>query len=193
MQTNPSSRNKYFNRNDISTYLTEYSTALIEATSCLDLSRAKNAISTNKGRLFVGGNGGSAAISDHLTCDFEKGANIHTHSLVGRTALITAIANDMGYDQTLLFQLSQAKLTDQDIVLLISSSGNSPNIVKAAAYARQIGAMVIGLTGFEGGSLRDLSDISVHVAVNNYGVIEDAHQMVMHVLAQFISLEAPRV
>lgn len=190
MQFNPASRNKYFNSSDISIYLNEYSTALIEALNKIDLARAKNALATNKGRLFVGGNGGSAAISDHLACDFEKGCNLQTNSLVGRTALFTAIANDLGYDQTLIYQLDQAKLNENDIVLLISSSGNSPNIVKAAVRAREVGAMVIGVTGFSGGSLRQLSDISLHMDVYNYGVIEDGHQVIMHVLAQFIHLEA---
>jgi D-sedoheptulose 7-phosphate isomerase len=99
--------------------------------------------------------------------------------------LISAVANDIGYEDTIVFQL--CRLAKQgDIVILISSSGNSPNILKAAKWAVDYGVLVIGMTGFSGGKLKELSDISLHVPIKNYGVVEDCHQSLMHIIAQFI-------
>lgn len=141
-------------------------------------------------RIYVGGNGGSAAISNHLTCDFSKGCAfpgtlpLRTHSLSSNVPLITAIANDLSYEEVFSKQLEYMGLRDQDIVILISSSGNSPNIVDAADYSRKMGATLIGLTGFDGGKLKAAADISFHVPANNYGIVEDSHQAIMHCLAQ---------
>ena len=143
-----------------------------------------------KNRVFVGGNGGSAAISNHLTCDFSKGCDVpetlplQTHSLSCNSPLMTAIANDLGYDLLFSKQLEFMGLKAEDIVILISSSGNSPNIVNAADYTKRIGATLIGLTGFEGGKLKEKADISFHIPVKNYGIVEDCHQAIMHSLAQ---------
>lgn len=136
-------------------------------------------------RVFVGGNGGSSAISDHLSCDFEKGAGRPTINLSSRPALLSAIANDYGYEFTLSWQLAAAKVGVGDLVILISSSGNSPNIIEAAKFAKSQGAEVLGLVGFTGGELKKLSDVCLHVEVNNYGIVEDCHQALMHILAQW--------
>lgn len=191
MQINPQACNKYFNHVNISTYFKEYITTLYSALYKLNLEAAQRTILNRRGRIFVGGNGGSSAISDHLTCDFEKGTGLQTQSLVGRVALLTAIANDMGYEKVFSHQLELAKINRGDLIILISSSGNSPNIVAAAEYAKSIGTPIIGLSGFTGGALASLSDVSLHVDVKNYGVVEDAHQTIMHVLAQYIYLEKP--
>lgn len=149
-----------------------------------------------KNRVFVGGNGGSAAISNHLTCDFSKGCSLPTisplvtHSLSTNIELITAIANDVSYESIFSKQLEFMGLKPEDVVILISSSGNSPNIVSAASYAKKIGATLIGLTGFDGGTLRDVSDIKFHIPIKNYGVVEDCHQAIMHMLAQMHLKEA---
>lgn len=137
-------------------------------------------------KIYVGGNGGSAAISNHLCCDFMKGANLRVMSLSCNTPLITAIGNDLGYEKTLSFQLEKT-LTRADLVLLISSSGNSPNIIEAAHVAKRIGAPLVGMTGFDGGSLAQLSDVSIHIPINNYGVVEDCHQSIMHIISQYIA------
>lgn len=143
-----------------------------------------------KNRVFVGGNGGSAAISNHLTCDFSKGCSLPevlplvTHSLSSNIELITAIANDVSYEDIFSKQLEFMGLKTEDVVILISSSGNSPNIVNASDYAKKIGATLIGLTGFSGGKLKEKADISFHIPVKNYGIVEDCHQAIMHMLAQ---------
>lgn len=141
--------------------------------------------------VLVAGNGGSAAIANHLTCDMSKGTypteHIRVISLSCNTPLITAIANDLGYDQTFVHQ---AKLISpeycSDVLILISSSGNSPNIIAAARWAKEADIKIIGFTGFEGGELKKLADISIHIPSNNYGIVEDCHSIAMHAIAQYI-------
>ena len=141
--------------------------------------------------IYVAGNGGSAAICNHLSCDWTKGTysahstTLKTHSLSSNVSLLTAISNDFSYEESFSKQV-EYYLSPGDVVLLISSSGNSPNIIRAAQQAKKQGAKLIGFSGFSGGELRRLSDISIHIAINNYGVVEDVHQSVMHVIAQYI-------
>ena len=147
----------------------------------------------NGKRVYVGGNGGSAAISDHLLCDWMKGTsfsqkpNLKVHSLLDSMALFTATCNDHGYEHALAYPLDIYGEAG-DLVVLISSSGNSPNIVKAAETAKKKNITIIALTGFDGGKLRELADISFHIPLHNYGMVEDAHQSIMHVLAQYLYL-----
>ena len=144
------------------------------------------------GRIFAAGNGGSASIADHLACDFFKGSsngtvNPQAMSLVNNIALLTAIANDFSYDDLFTFQLERYVQTpERDCVILISSSGNSVNILNAVNYCRFHGISTIGLTGFDGGELSIKCDINLHVPVRQYGVVEDAHQSIMHCLAKGI-------
>ena len=140
-------------------------------------------------RVFVAGNGGSAAIADHLCCDWTKGTHsaglppLRTHSLASNVALLTAVANDFGYDATFARQIEMLGSAG-DVLLLISSSGNSPNILAAADSARALGITTVGLTGFSGGELAARADISLYVPYSNYGVVEDCHQILMHTFAQ---------
>lgn len=142
--------------------------------------------------VYVAGNGGSASISDHTACDLSKGthadghAPIRTVSLASNAAMITAIANDVAYDQIYRKQL-EFYLRDGDAVLLVSASGNSPNVVEACRYARKQGTPTMAFVGFEGGELKRIADHVVHVEVENYGMAEDAHQSIMHVLSQYIA------
>lgn len=141
--------------------------------------------------VFACGNGGSASISNHLQCDHVKGVRVgtglHTRvvSLSSNMELLSAIANDIGYDAVFEFQLeSQARRGD--VLVVVSSSGRSPNIVRALEWAQAHDLQSIALTGFKGGPARDLATVSIHVHSANYGVIEDAHQACMHLLAQYI-------
>lgn len=143
-------------------------------------------------RVFVAGNGGSAAIANHLTCDWSKGTDHHKHrpipviSLSTNVELLTAISNDFGYEKSFVYQLRMHNPTPNDVLILISSSGNSPNIIEAARFAGRAGIRVIGLTGFDGGALKKICKYSIHVASDNYGVVEDCHQIIMHSIAQNI-------
>lgn len=146
---------------------------------------------TNGRNIFVCGNGGSAAIAEHLSCDHSKGVNTNTHLLPkiiclnSNVALLTATANDKGYDQVFSYPLSLHGKA-QDLLICISSSGNSGNIVNALVKAKEMGITTLSLTGFEGGIARMISDVNIHIPVNNYGVVEDGHQIIMHMLAQYI-------
>lgn len=137
------------------------------------------------------GNGGSAAISNHLHCDFLKGAQVDTAikprviSLSSAMETLTAIANDVSFDEVFVYQLSR-QAEPGDVLVTISSSGDSENIVKAAKWARENDLHVIALTGFDGGRSAALANVNLHVGGDNYGVIEDIHQSLMHILAQFI-------
>ncbi len=150
-----------------------------------------------RGTIYIIGNGGSAATASHMANDFSGGLklrgirNFRVISLADNTPLCTAIANDIGYDNIFYAQLKD-QLHPEDIVLAISCSGNSPNIVKAVQYAKDCQAQVIGLTGFDGGELRQLSDINFHIATDKgeYGIVEDLHMMLDHIVfSYFVSLK----
>ena len=144
--------------------------------------------------LYVCGNGGSAAISDTFVCDHTKlvqtDANLSARvvSLTGNMPMLTAIANDLSYDDIFLFQL-KTLANFGDALLTISASGDSENVVKAAIWARKNKMEVIAFTGFSGGRMANLATVNLHVKADNYGVIEDVHQSLMHILAQFIRLK----
>lgn len=188
---------------NIKEFFLDYRSELNRALGSLnvdDLGRAiellNNAIK-NQAQVFVAGNGGSAAIANHLCCDWSKGTEVIaksnidpvkplvSHSLSANTSLLTAIANDLGYEQSYSKQIELLAKTG-DVLVLISSSGKSANIVRAMKAAKTKGLNVIGLTGFEGGPLKEGADVALHISSNNYGLIEDAHQAIMHVLAQYL-------
>lgn len=197
MSADPRFKNKIFAGSQpgeyLAAYLGEVSASLQPLLGGKELSAAfslmENCLKAGN-TIFVAGNGGSAAISEHLSCDWSKGTcvsgrkSMHLHSLVSNTALFTAIANDYGYEKVFSTQLEMFAKSG-DLLLLISSSGNSPNILQAAHSAKKIGLKTIGFSGFSGGELKQLADVSLHISSNNYGIVEDAHQMLMHVLAQY--------
>jgi phosphoheptose isomerase len=142
-------------------------------------------------RMFSCGNGGSASIANHMQCDHVKGIRTTTDltpqvlSLSNNVELLTAIANDMGYENVFVYQL-QSQSGPGDVLMAVSSSGRSANIVRALTWARDHGLRTIAITGFDGGAARTTAEVSVHVECTNYGVIEDLHQAIMHALAQYI-------
>ena len=145
-----------------------------------------------KSTIYMIGNGGSAATASHWSNDFTIGLkrrgiiNCDVKSLVDNVPICTAIANDIGYENIFLAQLEDF-LKPEDVVFAISSSGNSPNIINAAEYAKEVGATVIGLTGFSGGKLKELSDINFHVQTDDgeYGLVEDAHMILNHIIYSY--------
>ena len=142
-------------------------------------------------RMFSCGNGGSASIANHMQCDHVKGVRTPTDltprvlSLSTNVELLTAIANDMGYENVFTYQL-QSQSRPGDVLVAVSSSGRSPNIVRALTWARDNGLRTIAITGFDGGAARSVAEVSVHVDCTNYGIVEDLHQAIMHALAQYI-------
>ncbi len=147
-----------------------------------------------KGTIFVCGNGGSAAISNHYVCDYLKFLRQHTKlkpkviSLSSNLETITAISNDLNYDQIFKYQ-AESLFEKNDLLLIISSSGNSKNVKEVIKYSKKKGVKVIGFSGFKGGYLKKHSDISVHIPADNYGISEDSHHILMHVILQYLILK----
>ncbi len=140
--------------------------------------------------VFVCGNGGSASIANHLQCDHIKGVrggtDLHTRvtSLSTNVEILSAIANDIGYEAVFEYQL-ESIARPGDVLVAVSSSGRSPNIVRALAWAEAHSMQTIAMTGFGGGDARTIAGVSIHVDADNYGIVEDAHQACMHLLAQY--------
>jgi D-sedoheptulose 7-phosphate isomerase len=146
-------------------------------------------------QVFVIGNGGSASTASHMACDLAKniypadGAprirRFRVLSLTDNVALITALANDNGYDRVFADQLSYY-VRPGDLVIAISASGNSPNVLEGLAAARTAGARTAALLGFGGGRARELADVSVLVDSRDYGHVEDAHLVVNHLVTAWM-------
>lgn len=149
-------------------------------------------VSKNKSRFYILGNGGSSATASHWANDFAIGLKrrdlltIDMISLGDNHAVTSAIANDLGYENIFYMQLKDI-LKPEDVVLAISCSGNSPNIVKAVGYAKEIGATVIGASGFDGGKLKEISDIKFHIDApkGEYGLVEDVHMILDHIIYSY--------
>lgn len=143
--------------------------------------------------VFVCGNGGSAAIANHMVCDHGKliatGTQLRPRiiSLSHPIEMITAIANDIGYADVFSYQLGLLARAS-DVLLVISGSGASPNLVMAMEKAREIGMRIIAMTAFTGGLCREMADVSLHIPVENYGIAEDIHQSLMQMAAQYIRM-----
>jgi D-sedoheptulose 7-phosphate isomerase len=137
--------------------------------------------------IYIFGNGGSAATASHFQNDFNKGISEHTgkkfrfQCLNDNVATVLAIANDIGYEEIFRFQLT-GRLRQDDIVIAISGSGNSKNVLNAAEYARETKAKVIGITGYGGGRLKALSDVWLNAPVNSMQVTEDVHMILDHLM-----------
>lgn len=138
-------------------------------------------------KIYIFGNGGSSATASHYQNDFNKGISEYVEKKFNFTCLndnmatIMAIANDIGFEEVFRFQLRN-KLEEGDIVIAISGSGNSKNVINAVEYAKEQGNQIIGLTGYTGGKLKELSDISLHADVMSMQVTEDVHMMFDHLI-----------
>jgi D-sedoheptulose 7-phosphate isomerase len=147
-------------------------------------------------QIFFIGNGGSAATSSHFANDLGKGACVKgkapfkAMSLVDNMSLITALANDDGYENIFVAQL-QNILNEGDVVVGISASGNSPNVVKAIEYANSRSAKTVGLTGFSGGKLKELAQVCVHIETprGEYGPVEDIHMILDHLITTYLKMK----
>lgn len=142
--------------------------------------------------IYTAGNGASAAIAQHWACDYTKGCsdlesgfNPRVISLSANIPLMTAISNDISYDEVYSYQLE--RLADPgDIFISISSSGNSPSVVRACETAIRKGMRVIALTGFDGGKTRKIAHYPLHVDIQEYEATEDVHQAIMHMIAKYL-------
>jgi phosphoheptose isomerase len=178
-------------------YFDAYAEEMARAVKSIDPAMLERAAATladaylRGARIFSCGNGGSASVANHMQCDHVKGIRTatdlipHVLSLSCNVELLTAIANDTGYENVFVYQL-QSQSEPDDVVLAVSSSGSSPNIVRVLTWAREQGLRTIAITGFDGGPARSIAEVSVHVDCTNYGIVEDLHQAIMHALAQYI-------
>ncbi|MBB54094.1 MAG: phosphoheptose isomerase [Magnetovibrio sp.] len=188
------------NFDNIAAFSRAYFDQLNRAVATVDNTKLQEAALTlgsafdQRASIYVCGNGGSAAISNHFICDHLKGVQTDTKvlprivSLVSNTETITAVANDISYDDVFVYQLATLAASG-DVLVTISSSGDSENVVRAVQWAKGNGCKTICMTGFGGGRTAALADINLHVEGDNYGIVEDIHQSLMHILAQFLRLQ----
>ena len=146
-------------------------------------------------QIFTAGNGGSAALAEHFSCDLSKttwNANkkltrrFRVSSLVSNTALSTAWANDEGYDHIFSEQLKSMGRPG-DLLIVISSSGNSPNILRALETAKAMGIQTIALVGFGGGKAKNLAHLSIHIKYSDYGIVESTHSLLTHTITHWLA------
>lgn len=182
---------------DFNSFLNNYLSNLIKTISSSNIKNIyqaslaiKNASKKRK-TILVCGNGGSAAIANHYVSDYLKFLRQNSSlrpkiiSLSNSVETITAIGNDINFDQ--IFKYQAESLSEKgDLLIVISSSGNSKNIREVIKYAKQKGLLVIGFSGFRGGYVKKHSDISVHINTQSYGATEDAYHILMHVMLLFI-------
>jgi len=140
-------------------------------------------------QVFILGNGGSASTASHFVCDLGKNTrvpgipNFRVMGLTDNMALFSALANDEGYEQVFAQQLGNY-LQPDDVVIGISTSGNSPNVINAIRFANSLGACTIGFTGFSSGELGDLVDIDLHVSSHSIEHVEDIHLVLEHLITK---------
>jgi D-sedoheptulose 7-phosphate isomerase len=141
--------------------------------------------------VLVMGNGGSGSTASHMTSDMNKGACFHAKkkyrflSLTDCTPLMLSLGNDVNFESIFSEQLKNYAKPG-DVVIGISGSGNSPNVLRAIEYAKELGCVTIGVCGYKGGKLKQLADHSFHVKVDDMQLVEDAHMILVHVLMKVL-------
>ena len=184
-------------------YIKDYFRKYTAGLNKLDLNKIEEVVKIlfrawqHDNKVFIIGNGGSASTASHMACDLGKGTlenhydrnlrRLNVISLTDNVAHITAIGNDLGYENIFAQQL-QNLAKHGDILISITGSGNSPNIIKAVKCGNDLGMITIGLLGFNGGLLKDLVDHHIIFEENHYGRVEDFHLMVDHIITERLSL-----
>jgi D-sedoheptulose 7-phosphate isomerase len=177
-------------------FLEDYKTELVRTIGVIDNEKVQIAIDwfkdvrTNNKHIFVCGNGGSASTASHFACDIVKGASFQRDqrfrimALTDAMPTISAYSNDVGYECVFAEQLKNFAQRG-DIVMAISGSGNSPNVIHAVEYGNSIGCKTIALTGRDGGKLGPIAQLNIQVPVPHMGRIEDAHMIVCHMIGYY--------
>ena len=165
----------------------------IETIKKLDINAINEAVSAiwsayeREATIYIFGNGGSAATASHFVCDFNKGISENKDKKFNLICLSdniptrTAIANDVSYDEVFRYQLLN-KLKPTDLVIGISGSGNSKNVINAVEYAKEIGTPVVGITGYNGGKLKMLADYHMDANIDDMQISEDIHMILDHMM-----------
>jgi len=177
-------------------FAAQYKTEVLKAIETVDLDKVNRAIDlfkdarANGRHIFVCGNGGSASTASHFACDIVKGASYNRDqrfrimALTDQLPTLTAYANDVSYDCVFVEQLRNFAQRG-DLVMGISGSGNSPNVIRAIEYANSIECRTIALTGRDGGKLGPLAQLNIQVAAPHMGRIEDAHMIICHMIGYY--------
>lgn len=159
------------------------------------INKIKNLEAAN-GTVYVVGNGGSAALANHFVTDvgvggLKYGKKICAISLVSNISSLTASANDFGYQYTFSRELETKFLSSNDLLITISSSGNSLNLIEAVYTAKQRGIETFAILGFDGGKLKSIVDnyILVNSDIGEYGIVEDCHSIILHSIAEILRLQ----
>lgn len=144
------------------------------------------------GTVFIAGNGGSALTASHMATDFGVGSvrrnnPVRAISLTDNIGVISATANDISYDDIFSQQL-QLLGKENDILIVFSASGNSPNVIKAVEKAKEMKIYAVAITGFDGGVLKEIADLSIHLPTDrgSYGIVEDMHSAISHLITEII-------
>ena len=171
----------------------DYINCEIETLKKLDINAINEALNLlleayhNRKWLYIFGNGGSSSTASHFENDFNKGVSeslktkFRFRCLNDNVATLMAIANDIGFEEVFRYQLTD-RIEPGDLVIAISGSGNSKNVINAVEYAKSCGNKIIGITGFDGGKLKQICDISLHVPVNSMQIAEDVHMIFDHLM-----------
>ena len=147
-------------------------------------------------QVFLCGNGGSAGNAIHLANDFlygiakGQGAGMRVHALPANSSVLTCLANDVGYDSIFSMQLA-AQAQKDDVLIALSGSGNSPNILRALEQARALGMRSYAILGYTGGKAKDLADVPIHFAVDDMQISEDLQLVVGHMVMQWLLVNPP--
>jgi D-sedoheptulose 7-phosphate isomerase/D-glycero-D-manno-heptose 1,7-bisphosphate phosphatase len=186
---------KYLN---IKTFSNDYFNNLTKSTKLIDLNSLdkicqiiEKKYKDKKRKVFVCGNGGSAALANHYACDHQKllfetkKIKPKILSLCSNIPLISAIANDNGYEKIFEDQLKYNS-KPLDLLIIISSSGNSKNIINALKWANKKNITTISFTGFNGGIAKKIANYNIHVPIFNYGIVEATHHSIMNIISQYI-------
>lgn len=178
-------------------FINDYRITYEETLSNLDTEKIEIIMNTlveareNERTIYVLGNGGSAASASHWVCDFNKGTNKEGQSrfkmicLSDNIPIVSAIGNDISYDDIYLEQLKNL-LTPEDVVIVLSVSGNSSNLAKALTYVNELNVKSLSIVGDYNGKVRNMTDEKLVVPSKNYGIVEDVHMYLAHVLSQYI-------
>jgi D-sedoheptulose 7-phosphate isomerase len=181
--------------NDYSKSYIDYLSSVLSNISLTDIEKFVEVLLEARERessIFFIGNGGSAATASHFANDIAIGTRTYEKpfraiSLCDNQAVITAIANDDGYEKIFSQQL-QVLLKKQDVVVAISASGNSPNLLDAIDTAKKMNTITVGISAFDGGKMKEMVDVSLHVPTEKgeYGPAEDAHMVLDHLISSYL-------
>ena len=169
----------------------ELATSLVNWASVHLLARELERCWKSNNQILICGNGGSGANAEHIANDLlygiskKMGVGIRSKALTANSAVLSCLANDEGYDNVFAYQLA-VDAKDEDILLVLSGSGNSPNILNVIKEAQRRNIKTFGILGYQGGRAKDMLDVAIHTPINDMQVSEDIQMIILHTLSQWL-------